>query len=522
VTSIGSRAPGAPLAARLRSLDPAEILAAPWATPVALVGLTALTVVIRSLQLGQNFWIDEGLSVGIAHHHWTSIPHLLRVDGSPPLYYMLLGLWIRLFGDGQATAHTLSLLFAAACVPLAYALGRIAFDRLTGLYCAVLACLDPFLTYYAEETRMYELEALLSLVVALAYLQAIVRGRRAWAPVLAVGLALMLYTHNWAVFLCLGLAVATVWFVRERIRLFAAVAVGVAVLYAPWLPTLVFQLRHTGAPWATAPSFHDLVLAPAGVLSGDGPLMAFALVGSTGLATVLRQRHSRERAAILSLGSAVGVAFVVAWVLSQLSPAWTGRYFAAVVGPLLVLAARGLALAGRLGVAAMVAVVFLWAGYSLKNDKENARQVTAALAPSIQAGELVIATHPEQVPVLRYYLGAGLRWATTMGTVSDSRAFDWTDAVDRLRATRPRPTLDRLIASVRPGSEFVVVTPVFRDYRAWKAKWTKLVWRKSRAWTTLLDADPRLQLVRHVSSDEIALHRNYFKPVQAFVYRRLR
>ena len=105
--------------------------------------------------------------------------------------------------------------------------------------------------------------------------------------------------------------------------------------------------------------------------------------------------------------------------------------------------------------------------------------------------------------------------------MADDRAFDWVDAVDRLRDTMPRPTLDRLIASVPKGQEFVVVTQVFRDYRAWRAKWTKLVWQKSQAWTQLLQTDPRIRLERHVATDEIALHRNFFKPLQAFVYRRV-
>jgi len=67
----------------------------------------------------------------------------------------------------------------------------------------------------------------------------------------------------------------------------------------------------------------------------------------------------------------------------------------------------------------------------------------------------------------------------------------------------------------------VVVTPVFRDYRAWDAQWTKLVWEKARIWTYLLSTDPRIQQVDHVQSNEIALHLNFFKPLQAFVYRRL-
>jgi hypothetical protein len=169
-----------------------------------------------------------------------------------------------------------------------------------------------------------------------------------------------------------------------------------------------------------------------------------------------------------------------------------------------------------------VAVVFVWAGYSVKDNKENARELSAALASSVHPGELVISTHPEQVPLLRYYLGAGPRFATTLGPVADAQVFDWRDVVDRLRAASPRPTLDALLATVPPGGQLVVVTPVFRDYRAWQATWTHLVWQRSLEWTTLLQHDPRLRLVRHVSTDEIALHLNYFKPLQAFVYQRLR
>jgi predicted 2-oxoglutarate/Fe(II)-dependent dioxygenase YbiX len=90
-----------------------------------------------------------------------------------------------------------------------------------------------------------------------------------------------------------------------------------------------------------------------------------------------------------------------------------------------------------------------------------------------------------------------------------------------LRATRAKPELDSLLATVPKGHEFVVVAPVFRDYRAWRAKWTKLVWRKSQAWTWLLERDRRIQLVAHIVTDEIAAKKNYFKPLQAFVYRRI-
>jgi hypothetical protein len=216
-----------------------------------------------------------------------------------------------------------------------------------------------------------------------------------------------------------------------------------------------------------------------------------------------------------------GVTIAAAWLSSQVSPAWTTRYFAVILGPMVLLAALVLVRARRLGLVAGVLLLVLVLGYHPKNDKENAKRLAASLPP-LRPAELVVSTHPEQVPVLRYYLGPGLRWRTTLGPSPDARVFDWRDAVSRLRAQTMRKQAAETVAAVRPGAEFVVVTPVFRDYHAWNATWTKLVWRKSVAYTAALAADPRLELVRHVTTNELAVRHNYFKLLQAYVYRRLR
>ncbi len=501
-------------AARLRGLRLDELLARRWTVPAVLLVLTALSLVLRSEHLGQGFWIDEGISVGVAHHDWWSIPHVLRQDGSPPAYYMLLGLWIRAFGDSERATHALSLLFALASIPLAYAAGRSVFDRLTGLVAAVLVAFTPYLTYYGQETRMYAFEGFLSLLAVLAYVNGVLRERRGWAILLVPTLALMAYAHNWALFFCLALAVATVLYGREHLRTFGLVALGVALLYAPWLPTLLTQAKHTGAPWSTKPSFHELFLAPGTVVGGDASFVALVVTAAAVLA-VSAGRTERVLAVLF------GVTVLAAWLTSQISPAWTPRYFAVVLGPAVLLAATAIVRARRLGLVALVVVLFLWWGFSVKDDKENAKEITARLAPSLRPGELVISTHPEQVPVLRYYLGDGPRFATTLGPVSDDQVFDWRNAVGRLEAAPPQRTLDSLLATVPRGGEFVVVSPVFRDYRAWKARWTRLVWRTAEQWNALLAADPRVRVERRIATDEIAVRRNYFKPLQAVVYRRI-
>jgi hypothetical protein len=489
-----------------------------WTTAAALGLLCGLSLWLRTRILGAGFWIDEGISVGIAHHPLTAIPHLLREDGSPPLYYLLLHVWIGWFGDGERATHVFSLLPAIACIPAAYWAARSNFGRTAGWVCASLAVLDPYLTYYGQETRMYALVALLSIVAAGAFVHGVLRGRRRYLPLLVAALALMLYTHNWALFLCLGLATATAVFARDRWREAAIAGAAIALLYLPWLPTLLTQARHTGAPWAMPPGVHALVLAPGVVLAGDGPLMALALAGGAGLVAVVRRREDPWRTPVLALAATVCTTELVAWTFSQITPAWAARYLAVLLGPLLLVASAGLVRAGRLGLVAFVAVLFLWAGYSAHDDKSNARAIAHGVAPYLRPGDLVISTHPEQVPVLRYYLGPQLRYATELGPVTDPRVMDWRDVLERLEAVTLPASLEPLLSSVRPGQHLVVVSPVFRDYRAWQSPWTSLVYKTSLAWTRTVAADHRFAALADVASDEIALKRNYWKPLQAVVY----
>ncbi len=353
---------------------------------------------------------------------------------------MLLGLWIRVFGDGEAATHSLSLALRARLrsrwrMPR----GAAVFDRRTGFVCALLVAVTRTSRTTRRRRGCTQFESFLSLVAVLAYVNGILRGRRLWAVVLVPTLALMVYGHNWALFFCVALALATVLYARERLRLFGLVALGVAVLYVPWVPTLLSQARHTGAPWSTRPSFHELFTAGGAVLGGDAPFIAF-LVASARRAGVHARRAS-ERVLVVLAGATILLAWFVVADLACLDDALLRRR-ARPGGA--ARRQRSSPAAGGSGSSRSSQSSSSGAGFSVRNEKENAKQIAAQLAPYLQPGELVVSTHPEQVPVLRYYLGGGLRWATTLGPVADPQVFDWRDAVSRLRAAQPRATLDPL------------------------------------------------------------------------------
>ncbi len=493
-------------------------------SPAAVAGLLAVLVLVslylRTRQLNFYYWIDEALSVGISSHPLGQLPHLLREDGSPPLYYVLLHFWMQAFGRGEVATHWLSEIFALIAIPVSYWGGASLFGRRTGAYAAVLAAGVPFLTSYAQETRMYSLLALLSLVVAIAFVHAFVYRRRRYLPVFSVALAAALYTHNWALFLGLATFIAylvCVWLApAPRRDLWRDGLIGfgtVAVLFLPWLPTLFYQAQHTGAPWALPPVVWSLTTAFYFIAGGRGAAMTLALAAGfglfatgVGLFTVARGRRlvalpapdsSRRQAAVAAVGLAVLTlgTLLIAWLYAKTTPAWAGRYVAVIVGPLIVLVALGLARARGLGVVALVFACCFWAldpRVPSRDAKSNVASVAQAMNRHIGASTLVLSTQPEQVPTLAYYLPKVVHFGTPLGPVADPRVVDWRNALEKFEGSRRHAVLGPMVRSLAPGQRVLLVIPTSFTK---EPRWMDLIYLDSKSWLRYLRADPRLRLI---------------------------
>ncbi|HZB70503.1 MAG TPA: glycosyltransferase family 39 protein, partial [Acidimicrobiales bacterium] len=188
-TTPGHEQRGRPRASR------AEVLAT-LAVVVVVAGGLLLRFWTRS-----DLWFDEALSVDVARLPLGELRGALAHDGHPPLYYVLLHLWMRVFGEGDLAVRSLSGLFAVAALPLAWRLG----DRLGGRSAAVASLVvlasSPFAIRYATEARMYTLVMLLVLVGALALRRALAEAAGRWLVVVAVTSGLLLLTHYWSFYL---------------------------------------------------------------------------------------------------------------------------------------------------------------------------------------------------------------------------------------------------------------------------------------------------------------------------------
>ncbi|MBV9605332.1 MAG: glycosyltransferase family 39 protein [Solirubrobacterales bacterium] len=493
---------GIPRVADVRQPKPLERIPV-WASTAAfLIVLTAISAYVRthylSAPIGQ-FWEDEAITTGIASHSLSAIPGILRHDGSPPLFYMLLHVWISIFGASESATHALSLVFGLLCIPAGMWSGWSLFGRRAGLYMAVLCALGTFLTAYAQETRMYELMALLGILETTAFIHAFVNRRRGYLILFAVCQALMLYTHAWGLFFGAGLLVALIpiWLVSEDRRgilrdvVLAYVAAG--VLFLPWVPNFFYQATHTGAPWAPTIRFGVPVLLSRDLLGSDRITVALITAWIIGLAPLFtkRQRRTRDGTMMWSLIWLIAGTLIIAWLASQITPAFVARYMAPLLAAILLLAAWGAARSGVVGlvmIALFLAFIVHLSSYAPRY-KSDMQDVSGEVTPLLHSGDLVVSAQPDSTPLAWYYLPRGLQYATTIGRVGDPSYMDWVDALKRLQNAPPAPILDPLVASLRPGQQLLYIRPLTEGATNWKAPWTSLVRLRSAQWGQILQAD---------------------------------
>ena len=190
-----------------------------WCCPtLVLLGLLLVSAYLRTNSLGESLWMDEGLSIGIASQPLLDIPGR-PADGrlAAALLHAAVGLDApgrrRARRDAGALGRDLAALHPGRPV-----------GRLEPVRPARRALLRRALRgqpvphgSYAQETRMYALMLVMSLLATAAFLHVFAFGRRRYLPLFFVLLAGMLYTHNWGLFLGAGLALGLIpcWYVSE-------------------------------------------------------------------------------------------------------------------------------------------------------------------------------------------------------------------------------------------------------------------------------------------------------------------
>ena len=80
-------------------------------------------------QFTASLWGDEAWAATLAVKSIWEIIKIVSHDTSPPLYYLFLHFWMKIFGTSEAAIRSLSFLFFLATAVVVFFIGRYLWDK---------------------------------------------------------------------------------------------------------------------------------------------------------------------------------------------------------------------------------------------------------------------------------------------------------------------------------------------------------------------------------------------------------
>ncbi|MCK5219213.1 glycosyltransferase family 39 protein, partial [bacterium] len=224
-----------------------------------LAGLTLLALSLRLFRLGfRSIWLDEAYSLKLASADWQGIVQGAAMDIHPPLFHILLGGWIRIFGTSEYALRSLSALMGALLIPVIFKLVAAMINRRAAWFTAGLATLSPYFIELSRSGRMAGLLALLA-VLSWYFFWRFINDGKIWS-IIGYGAAILaaLYTHYFGFLVLLAqhlyifMGIGKLKLSRKKRKAWMLIQMFLLFGYAPWLSIFWEHLSHGGPSWRGA------------------------------------------------------------------------------------------------------------------------------------------------------------------------------------------------------------------------------------------------------------------------------
>ncbi len=227
-----------------------------WIIPLILF---VLNLVLKLLFITSNpIALDEPFTIFYAQPAFGKMLQIHLADNTPPLFDVLLFVWIKYFGIGPLSVRFLPCLFSSLTVIYVYLLGKKLGGVLCGLVSSLIFSFSSFHIYFAHEARTYSLFALLSTASLFYYFCLEEKGTRFYFMLFVASNVLLTYTHYFGVFVIGGELVLSFLFLRQFPFTFRKIWLGFLIWLAFISPLFTFALtryhtvRKTGF-WVSSP-----------------------------------------------------------------------------------------------------------------------------------------------------------------------------------------------------------------------------------------------------------------------------
>lgn len=292
-------------------------------------------------QFTASLWGDEAWAVALAVKPVLKIIQIVAKDTSPPLYYLLLHFWLKIFGNSEVAIRSLSFIFFLSTVLMVYLIGQHLWDKKTGFIAALLVFTNPFLFNYAFEGRMYSLLALTSTLSVYFFLKKHRLG-------FILSSVAALYTHHFSIFIIFfeGLwRLSEIWRnpIKKILIAFSDFLI-IGFLYLPWFCPLYYQTSLVASGfWLGKPTWEVFKETVQKFAVGSGMETIRRLAWWSVIATLLLKNWLKDKKNSLFLLGWFFTPLILTFLISQFfQPIFFDRYMLIVIpaGSLLIASLR--------------------------------------------------------------------------------------------------------------------------------------------------------------------------------------
>lgn len=173
----------------------------------------------------------------------------------PPLYYVMMRIWVQLFGSTPGAIRSLSAVISLLVFPCLYWICLELFQSsLTGWIALALVAVSPFHVLYAQEAREYSLWTVTILLSSAALLRAMrINTKLSWG-IYALSLSLSLYSYLFSIFVAIGHGIYVI--AAENLRFsktviaYLTAAIAALLIFLPWIVTVITNLSQLSSSMA--------------------------------------------------------------------------------------------------------------------------------------------------------------------------------------------------------------------------------------------------------------------------------
>lgn len=125
---------------------------------ILITGLLLLKICVTLPFITSNpIDLDEPFSVFNAQFDLNELFQLFKHENNPPLHFLILHFWEKLFGISPVAVRSLSLLFSLLTIPVLFNIGKNFISKKAGIFACILFIFSDFHQYFGLEARTYSL-----------------------------------------------------------------------------------------------------------------------------------------------------------------------------------------------------------------------------------------------------------------------------------------------------------------------------------------------------------------------------